>query len=543
MKSVSFSNNAELYEYIKDKKNDVEIVACIITNLLGTYFKCFFYVKEITLNKLESGFSFDASSIKLCSDTEVSDFFIKVDHSTCYLEECDGKNILNIMCDIKRYNGFDYYKCPRTILKKTCEFVKNEGIADKVCIGNELEFFIFDKVNYSLDEYNTYLKVYDRESFSCKNDLSSIYGNHVVNKVEPHKDHFNNPNNEYLINDDSKKVKKKSGYFTTDPYDTSNIIKLRICRALNDMNINVQRYHHEVSTSQHEISLKYFDALTNADFLLITKQIIKTTVSSFNRTATFMPKPLVNDNGNGLHCNISLWKNNKNIFYHNDPSTFFLSKESFYFMYGIVKHAKALQAFCNATMNSYKRLVPGFETCQKLFYSFGSRSAVIRLSLINYSNPSEKRIEFRLPDCANSPHLVMAAIILAGYDGIKSKEQPLVPFESKDNHFYISSIFSKYVQHPENFNILTHALEGYESLHTINESPEFKNFFKCEEPQGISFSLVESLDALEKDHAFLTVNNIFTEEMIQEYIKFKREEIDAYNKYVNAYDYHLYYEC
>ncbi|KOB87314.1 hypothetical protein PFDG_02971 [Plasmodium falciparum Dd2] len=168
MKSVSFSNNAELYEYIKDKKNDVEIVACIITNLLGTYFKCFFYVKEITLNKLESGFSFDASSIKLCSDTEVSDFFIKVDHSTCYLEECDGKNILNIMCDIKRYNGFDYYKCPRTILKKTCEFVKNEGIADKVCIGNELEFFIFDKVNYSLDEYNTYLKVYDRDHFPVK---------------------------------------------------------------------------------------------------------------------------------------------------------------------------------------------------------------------------------------------------------------------------------------------------------------------------------------------------------------------------------------
>ncbi|SBS90972.1 glutamine synthetase, putative [Plasmodium ovale curtisi] len=542
-KSVCFSSAGEVFEYINDEKNDIEIVACIISNLLGSFFKCFFYVSEISESKLENGFPFDASSIKLCSDTEVSDFYIKADFDTCYIEECNGRNVLNVLCYIKRYNGFDYYKCPRTILKKACDFVKQEGVADTVCMGNEIEFFIFDKVNYSLDDYNSYVKVYDRESFSCKNNIAEIYGSNVLSKTDSFKEQLNNTNNDGLINDDSKKVKKKCGYFATDPYDTSNLIKLKICRTLNDLNINVQRYHHEVSTSQHEISLKYFDAVKNADNLLITKQVIKTTVHAFNRTATFMPKPLVNDNGNGLHCNISLWKNKKNIFFSNDPSTFFLSKESFYFMNGIIKHAKALQAFCNSTINSYKRLVPGFETCQKLFYSFGSRSAVIRLSLLNYSNPSEKRIEFRLPDYVNSPHLIMAAIILAGYDGIKSKEQPLVPFESKDGKFYISSIFSNYIQDTDKFETLTHALSDYTNVHNIKENPEFVNFFKCKEPENISFSLAESLDALEKDHDFLTVNNVFTKELIEEYIKFKREEVASYNKIVNPYDYLMYYGC
>ncbi|SBO23176.1 glutamine synthetase, putative [Plasmodium knowlesi strain H] len=623
MKPLQFSSAAELFDFIQDKKNDVEILACIISNLLGGFFKCFFYVPEISLAKLENGFPFDGSSIKLCSDAEVSDFYIKADVSTCFIEKCDGRNMLNVLCDIKRYNGLDYYKCPRTILKKTCTFVKKENIADTVYIGNEIEFFIFDKVNFGLDDYDSYFKVYDRESFSCKNCCN---GYSCASNAE----HATTSSLAYLgnitTNDDSKKVKKKCGYFSTDPYDTSNMIKLRICRILNSLNIHVQKYHHEVSTSQHEISLKYFDAVKNADNLIITKQVIKSTVHNFNRTATFMPKPLVSDNGSGLHCNISLWKDNKNIFFADDPSTFFLSKEAFYFMNGIIRHAKALQAFCNSTVNSYKRLVPGFETCQKLFYSFGSRNAVIRLCMINYDNPNEKRIEFRLPDYANSPHLVLAAIILAGYDGIKSKEQPLVPFESKDNNFLISSIFSKYVENTQNFKTVTHALEGYDTIHEVKKNPEFVDFFSCKEPESICFSLEESLDALEKDHAFLTRDGIFTEvrltvmrgsaqfrifpahtyslayalylhrlftpfvytvrlhrsftpfvytvclhrlftpfvytvylhrlftpflcplfsptqEVIEEYIKFKRDEIAAYRRNVTPYDYYLYYDC
>ncbi|ANQ07258.1 Phosphoglycerate kinase [Plasmodium coatneyi] len=540
MKPLQFSSAAELFDFIQDEKNDVEILACILSNLLGGFFKCFFYVPEISLAKLENGFPFDGSSIKLCSDAEVSDFYIKVDVSTCFIEKCDGRNMLNVLCDIKRYNGFDYYKCPRTILKKTCNFVKKANIADTVYIGNEIEFFIFDKVNFSLDDYDSYLKVYDKESFSCKNCLNgySFAGNADHGTAGSPTCAANVP-----ANDDSKKVKKKCGYFATDPYDTSNMIKLQICRILNSLNIHVQKYHHEVSTSQHEISLKYFDAVKNADNLIITKQVIKSVVHNFNRTATFMPKPLASDNGSGLHCNISLWKNNKNIFFADDASTFFLSKEAFYFMNGIIRHAKALQAFCNSTVNSYKRLVPGFETCQKLFYSFGSRNAVIRLCMINYDNPNEKRIEFRLPDYANSPHLVLAAIILAGYDGIKTKEQPLVPFESKDNNFFISSIFSNYVENTQNFKTLTHALEGYETIHDVKKNPEFVDFFTCKEPESICFSLEESLDALEKDHAFLTRDGIFTEEVIQEYIKFKRDEIAAYKRKITPYDYYLYYDC
>ncbi|CAD2090284.1 glutamine synthetase, putative [Plasmodium vinckei brucechwatti] len=550
MKSISFSSPSELFEYINKKENNIEVVACIFTNLLGSFFKCFFYVNDISLNKLEKGFPFDASSIKLCSDAEVSDFYLRADYSTCYTEEFHGKQMLNVLCDIKRYNGLDYYKCPRTILKKVCELIKNENIADNIYIGNELEFFIFDKVNFLSDDYNTYLKIYDRESFSCKNYIPDVYNSNSINKVENCNTNSNSVNDErysmqslnsVFINDDTKKIKKKCGYFSTSPYDTSELIKVHICRDLNDLCINVQKYHHEVSTSQHEISLKYFNALKNADNLLIAKQIIKKNVHNFNRTATFMPKPLVNDNGNGLHCNISLWKNNSNIFYSNDPSTFFISKECFYFMNGIIKHTKALQAICNSTINSYKRLMPGFETCQKLFYSFGSRNAVIRLSLINYDNPAEKRIEFRLPDYANSPHLALAAIILAGYDGIRSKEKPLVPLESKSNEFFVSNVFEKYVSNDNNFRTLTNALKDYTDVHDVKDNPEFRNFFKCEEPNDIAFSLKESLDALEQDHDFLTYNNIFTKEMIKEYIQFKREEIAAFDKIVHPSEFIMYY--
>ncbi|VWU52761.1 glutamine synthetase, putative, partial [Hepatocystis sp. ex Piliocolobus tephrosceles] len=563
-KPLSFTDASEVFEYIKDEKNHIHFVACIITNVLGQFFKCFFDVHEISLDKLKNGFSFDASSIKLYADTGFSDFCMKIDFETCFLETSNGTNVLNFLCYVKNYNGYDYYKCPRTIIKNACLFIKKEGIADNVYIGNEIEFFIFDKIKYNLDDYNMYLKIYDRESYNCKNELNELYEHKQFNnyikdkniscffngnvKNSSHIQHDNNSSLIYgnnplftnicLTDNDGKKIKKKSGYFSADPCDTSNIIKIQICCKLKNYNISVEKYHHEVSTSQHEISLKYHTAQKNADVLLITKQVIKETVNSFNRIVTFMPKPLMHENGNGLHCNISLWKNGNNIFYQNDSSTFFLSKEAFYFINGIVKHAKSLQAFCNATINSYKRLVPGFETCQKLFYSFGSRLAVIRLSLINYNNSAEKRIEFRLPDYSNSPHLVLAAIILAGYDGMKTKEPPLVPLECINDDFCISSIFKDYVQPPYTFEIINHALQDYHKFHDLKYNQEFTDFFKSYEPECISFSMEESLDALEKDHDFLLVDNIFSEE----YIAYKRNEVYEYKKVVTPYDFFMYFD-
>lgn len=573
MKSMNFANEEDILSFIKDEKNNVEIVACIISNILGGHYKSFFYVHDITLYKLKTGFPFDASSIELCSDVDVSDFYMKLDVGTCWIEEFEGKNIINALADIKTYNGKDYFKCPRTILKKTCEFVKKCGLFDTIYIGNEVEFFIFDKINYSMNEYDMYLKVFDRESLGCKNNST---GNNVAdfsvityNKIQQSDAIPNSssstvttntssspvfvkscsPNNIILdgtytnsyVEDDSKKVNRKAGYFRASPKDSSNLIKYQICRILNNLNIIVQRYHHEVSASQHEISLKYFDALKNADNVYITKHIIRDVAHKFNRTVTFMPKPFTNDNGSGFHCNISLWKDNKNIFYSDNPSTFFLSKECFYFMNGIIKHAKALQAFCNSTVNSYKRLVPGFETSQKLFYSFGSRSAVIRLPLIDYNAPDYKRIEFRLPDMANSPHLCFAAIILAGYDGMKSKQKPLPPLEYKQGKFYISNIFTKYAENAKDFESIKHALKDYCDSYDLTENNEYKDFFTCHAPEDISFSLEESLSALEKDYQFLTVENIFTEEMIREYIQFKRDEITAYSRQVTPNDYHLYF--
>lgn len=547
MQSFIFKSAEDLLQFIKDEKNDVEIVACIITNLLGGFYKCFFYAKEINLHKIQNGFPFDASSIELCSDVEVSDFYMKLDYTSCWMERYNGKNILNALCDIKTFNGSDYFKCPRTILRKACDFIKKTGVADQICFGNEIEFFIFDKINYSVDEYNMYLKIYDGESFICKNNTfkseawnKACYANISMasNNELPHEIPYQS-----LTNDDSKKIKRKGGYFRTSPKDTSNLIKHKICRILNDLKIDVQRYHHEVSSSQHEISLKYFDVQKNADNLFISKQIIRHVVNQFNRTITFMPKPFTNDNGSGLHCNISLWKNGKNLFFRDNPATFYFSKECFYFMNGVIKHSKALQAFCNSTMNSYKRLCPGFETSQKLFYSYGSRIAVIRLSLIDYDNPSYKRIEYRLPDMANSPHIMFAAIILAGYDGLRNKEPPLPPLEHQNNKFFISSLFTNYVQNKHEFESITHVLKEYGETKNIKEDEQFKEFFKVKEPEDISFSLSESLDALEKDHDFLTRDGIFSEEMIQEYIAYKREEISSFTKQVVPQDYHYYFDC
>lgn len=574
MKLLHFNNEEELFHFIKDEKNNIEMIAPTFSNLLGSYYKCLFYVNEVSIHKLNVGFPFDASSIELCADVEVSDFYMKVDVSCCWIEEFEGKNIVNVFADIKTFNGHDFIKCPRTILKKAYNFVKSCGLFDTIYFGNEVEFFIFDKINYSLDEHDMYLKIFDRESLGCKNvctpgilaytplnsfskkndgvdAINSSSNNGVTNlataKVAEEKKGIMNTgmmelsyvNN--VLEDQSKKINRKKGYLSMPPKDTSNLIKYKICEILNGLNIRVERYHHEVSASQHELSLKYFDVLKNADNLCITKQIVRNVVHGFNRTVTFMPKPLMNDNGTGLHCNISLWKDNKNIFFSDNPSTFYLSKECFYFMNGLLKHAKAIQAFCNGTMNSYKRLVSGFETTQKLFYSFGSRCAAIRLPLIDYNIPTYKRIEFRIPDCSNSPHLIFAAIILAGYDGLKSKEKPLPPLEYRMGKFYISDIFTKSVENASDFESIKHVLEDYFDNREFEKDDLYNNFFRCREPENVSTGLLESLDALEKDHDFLTVNNIFSKEMIQEYIQYKREEINTYNKNVTPIDYHFYF--
>lgn len=572
MKIQHFNNEEELFHFIKDEKNNIEMIAPIFCNLLGTYFKCLFYVNEVSLHKLNVGFPFDASSIDLCSEVDISDFYMKVDVSCCWIEEFEGKNIVNVFADIKTFNGHDFIKCPRTILKKAYSFVKSCGLFDTIYFGNEVEFFIFDQINYSLDEYDMYLKIFDRESLVCKNVCAqNILPYPPLNTCSKKHDDvnvINNSNNNGVttpkkvdvaleqnsimhtemmalscltVGDQSKKINRKKGYLAIPPKDTSNLIKYKICEILNSLNIKVERYHHEVSASQHELSLKYFDVLKNADNLCIVKQIIRNVVHRFNRTVTFMPKPLMNDNGTGLHCNISIWKDNKNIFFNDNPSTFYLSKECFYFMNGLLKHAKAIQAFCNGTMNSYKRLVSGFETTQKLFYSFGSRCAAIRLPLIDYNIPAYKRIEFRIPDFSNSPHLVFAAIILAGYDGLISKEKPLPPLEYRMGKFYISDIFTNSVENANDFESIKHVLENYFDNHEFAEDERYHKFFRCREPENVCMSLSESLDALEKDHEFLTVNNIFSKKMIQEYIQYKRDEISTYNKNVTPLDYHYYF--
>ena len=466
------------------KDNNIQIVDLKFNDLPGLWQH--FSIPASELKEIDDpvksiwveGIGFDGSSIRGFQKIQESDMILMLDPSTAVVDPVCEVPTLSIICDI--YDPITkkpYTRDPRYIAKKAEEFLKTTGIADTSYWGPEMEFFIFNDIRF---------------------DQAENFGFYFIDSIEGewNSGRDEKPNLGY-------KPRYKEAYFPVPPHDSLQDLRSKIILTMINAGIPVEVHHHEVATGgQCEIDMK-FDTLTRiADKCMMYKYIVKNVARKNNMVATFMPKPLFGDNGSGMHTHQSLWKDGKNIFF--DPKGYALiSQTTKYYIGGLLKHAKALMAFCAPTTNSYKRLVPGYEAPVNLVYSQRNRSAAIRIPVYT-ENPKTKRIEFRPPDCSSNPYLAFAAMLMAGIDGIINK---IDPGEPVDKNIY-------------------------------ELSPE-----EASKIPTVPGSLEEAINALEKDYEFLLRGNVFTEDVIEVWIEYKREkEITQVNIRPHPYEFYLYFD-
>jgi glutamine synthetase len=412
-------------------------------------------VNQFSEGTFEDGLGFDGSSLRGFKSIHESDMVIIPDPATAMMDPFVREKTLSLICDIyEPLTREKYERCPRNIAQKAQAFLLQSGVADTAFFGPEAEFFIFDDVRYGSAENHAFY------------ELDSVEGNWNTGRDE-------GPNLGY-------KPRYKEGYFPVPPTDHLNDLRNEMVRIMIGCGLDVEAQHHEVASGgQSEIDLRFAPLVAAADQLLLFKYIVKNTAARFNRTATFMPKPLFGDNGSGMHVHMSLWKDGKPLFYGDHYAG--LSEMALHFIGGLLKHAPALCAITNPTTNSYKRLVPGFEAPVNLAYSQRNRSASIRIPMYS-SSPKAKRIEFRTPDPSCNPYLAFSALLMAGLDGVLNRIDPGEPLE-KDI----------YDMSPE-------------ELKDVPNTPA---------------TLEDALMHLEQDHDFLLRGNVFTEDVIQTWIDYK----------------------
>lgn len=455
------------------KENEAELVDFRFLDMFNTWqhINAPIHMLEEYMN----GVAFDGSSIRGWQGIDKSDMRLVPDPSTAKIDPFTEHKTLVLLGDIvDPITGELYSKDPRNVAKKASEYLKSTGIGDTAYFGPEAEFFIFDNVQYDYSQGTSYVSLYSSES------------NWTTGEDEQ-------PNLAY-------KIRPKSGYFPTMPADSNADLRDQMVLTLEKCGIQVERAHHEVSPAQHEINYK-FDSMVNAgDSLQWYKYILRNVARGAGKTLTFMPKPVFNDNGSGMHTHQSIWKDGQPIFAGDQYAG--LSQEALYYIGGILKHAPAVAAFTNPLTNSYKRLVPGFEAPINLAYSARNRSATIRIPVVD--SPKAKRIEFRCPDSGSNGYLAFTAMLMAGLDGIQNKTLPGEPMD-----------VNIYDLPPE-------------ELHKIGKMPS---------------SLDESLDALEQDHEFLLKGNVMTKDLIESWIGYKREEeTTQVNSRPHPYEYYLYFD-
>ncbi len=436
-----------------------------------------FPIHQLKEESFEEGFGFDGSSIRGWQPIHASDMIVIPDPTTAKIDPFIKTKTLSLICCI-----FDpitkepYTRDPRNIAKKAENYLKQTGIADIAHFGPEAEFFIFDDIRFDSNIHEGYYHIDSKE------------GRWNSGKDE-------GPNLGY-------KPRYKEGYFPVQPSDSLNDIRNEMVETMENMGIKVETQHHEVATAgQGEIDLKYLPIVQMADTLMWFKYIVKNIARKHNKTATFMPKPLYGDNGSGMHCHLSLWKDDKPLFSGEEYAG--LSKTALFGIGGVLKHAKSLCAFTNPTTNSYKRLVPGFEAPVNLAYSSRNRSAAIRIPMYSAS-PKAKRMEFRTPDPSCNPYLAFAATLMAAIDGI---EKTMDPGEPLDKDIY--------------------GLPP-EELAEIPSTPA---------------SLEVAMDCLEKNHEFLMKGDVFTEDAIKMWLDYKRKsEIDEMRLRPHPFEFGLYFD-
>ena len=471
-----FKDSSEVLKFIKDE--DVKFLDIRFTDLPGV--QQHFNIPASTVDEefFTVGQLFDGSSIRGFANINESDMQLIPDVTTGYVDPFREAKTLVMVFDIYNpRNGEIYSKDPRQVAKKAEKYLAATGIADTAFFAPEAEFFIFDDVRYEVTSGKSFYSVDSEEA--AWNSGREEEGGNLGNKT-PH----------------------KGGYFPVSPVDKQADIRDDIVLKLIEVGLEVERSHHEVGTAgQAEINYKFDTMVHAADDILKFKYIVKNTAEEWGKTATFMPKPLFGDNGSGMHTHQSLWADGKPLFY-DEKGYAQLSDVARWYIGGLLKHAHAVLAFTNPTLNSYHRLVKGFEAPVNLVYSAGNRSAAIRIPITG-SNPKAKRIEFRAPDSSGNPYLAFAAQLMAGIDGIKNRIEPHEPID-KD----------------------------------LYELP-------AEEAKGIPQvpnSLLDSLEALDKDREFLTAGGVFTDELIYTWIEYKYEnEILPMQQRPHPFEFELYY--
>ncbi|MCH2369670.1 MAG: type I glutamate--ammonia ligase [Pirellulales bacterium] len=460
------------------RENDVKAVDLRFVDLLGTWHHTTIPVKKLDEDVFEDGLGFDGSSIRGWQAINESDMLMIPQSDTAFVDPFTELPTLNLICNIQDpITGEDYSKDPRHVANKAANYLTATGIADVAYFGPEAEFFIFDDVRY---------KQAANEAFFSVDSVEAAWN---TGKNEA-------PN---LAN----KVRQKGGYFPVPPTDHLMDIRNQMMRTMIKCGLDVECQHHEVGTAgQSEIDLKYDQLVTMADQVMIYKYIVRNVARAHNKTATFMPKPIYGDNGSGMHTHLSLWKDNEPLFAGTGYAG--LSDTALHAIGGILRHAGALLAFTNPTINSYKRLVPGYEAPVNLAYSQRNRSAACRIPVYS-NNPQSKRLEFRCPDPSCNPYLAFAAILMAAIDGIQNKLSPGQPLDA-----------DIYSLDPEEHG-------------EIQQTPA---------------NLEQALTALAVDHDFLLRDDVFTSDLIETWISYKmREEVEAIQLRPHPYEFDLYYDC
>ena len=431
---------------------------------------------QVDADFLDEGFMFDGSSIAGWKGIEASDMKLMPDTESVYMDPFFAEKTLCIHCSIVEPDtGEAYERDPRGTAEKAEAYLKSSGIGDTAFFGPEAEFFLFDDVRYS----------------------------NTINKVSYEVDALDaswNTDTEYEMGNMGHRPGVKGGYFPVPPVDDGQDIRSEMLSTMKRIGMKVDKHHHEVASCQHELGL-IFDSLTKqADELQKYKYVIHNVAQAYGKSATFMPKPIAGDYGTGMHCNMSIWKDGKPLFAGDKYAD--LSDEALYFIGGVLKHAKALNAFTNPSTNSYKRLIPGFEAPVLRAYSARNRSGCVRIPWTE--SPKAKRVEARFPDPSANPYLCFAALLMAGIDGIKNK---IHPGEPSDKDLY-------------------------------DLPPE-----ELAEIPTVCGSLREALTELEADMDFLLAGDVFTKDQIEGYIALKMEELETYEHTPHPVEFAMYYSC
>ena len=463
---------ADLVKSIKE--NDIKFVDFRFTDTRGKMQHVTADAAVVDEDMFAEGYAFDGSSIAGWKGIEASDMLLMVEPASAHIDPFFAQKTMAVFCDVvEPSTGELYSRDPRGTAKKAEAYVNFTGIGDTVFFGPEAEFFLFDDVKFRADPYDTGFKLDSTELPS-------------------------NSDRDYEMGNLGHRPRTKGGYFPVPPIDSCQDIRSEMLSTMAEMGVTTEKHHHEVGSAQHELGIKFDTMVTIADHLQIYKYAIHNVAQAYGKTATFMPKPVFGDNGSGMHCHQSIWNNGEPVFAGNQYAD--LSETCLYYIGGILAHAKAINAFTNASTNSYKRLVPGYEAPVLLAYSARNRSASCRIPYT--MSPKAKRIEVRFPDPTANPYLAFSAMLMAGLDGIQNKIHPGDPMDK--------------------------------NLYDLPPA-------ELAEIPTVASSLREALQHLDTDRAFLKAGNVFSDDLIDAYIELKMEEVERTDMTPHPVEFDMYY--